>query len=289
MRAQVSAARLLWPLRSPTTSTHIRLPTAIPTSPAIHRHPLRRQTLLPLAQYAITLNIPNQRYRDSLHNFTTTATQASSNSQPHKTPSQPQIVRNNSSHSVNSRRRQTRDTDAIDEAAGPDGDEASESALSALNVLADVAAPSTAIDSCFPDGFQLGNGMRITDGDGCLLVDGEVFRWRPWEAGKNDGDSGGGRKDGMRAMINEKGQWEVSEEVWGVLKLVWPKPDLLILGLGASVYPISPETRRQINLLGIRIEVQDTRNAAAQFNLLATERGVQEVAAALIPLGWKAR
>lgn len=74
-----------------------------------------------------------------------------------------------------------------------------------------------------------------------------------------------------------------------MLTVCLPILDLLILGLGASVYPISPETRRQINLLGIRIEVQDTRNAAAQFNLLATERGVQEVAAALIPLGWKAR
>jgi len=65
--------------------------------------------------------------------------------------------------------------------------------------------------------------------------------------------------------------------------------DLLILGLGASVFPISPETRRHINSLGIRIEVQDTRNAAAQFNLLATERGVSEVAAALIPVGWRGR
>ncbi|KAK2756022.1 hypothetical protein FQN53_008752 [Emmonsiellopsis sp. PD_33] len=88
-------------------------------------------------------------------------------------------------------------------------------------------------------------------------------------------------------MVNEKGQWEVSEEAWGVLKLVWPKPDLLILGLGGSVRPISPETRRHINLLGIRVEVQDTRNAAAQFNLLATERGVREVAAAMIPIGWR--
>ena len=31
----------------------------------------------------------------------------------------------------------------------------------------------------------------------------------------------------------------------------------------------------------------DTRNAAAQFNMLATERGVADVAAALIPIGWK--
>lgn len=61
--------------------------------------------------------------------------------------------------------------------------------------------------------------------------------------------------------------------------------DLLILGLGQSLYPLSPRTRGYINSLGIRTEIQDTRNAAAQFNLLATERGVNEVAAALIPIG----
>jgi NADH dehydrogenase [ubiquinone] 1 alpha subcomplex assembly factor 3 len=37
-----------------------------------------------------------------------------------------------------------------------------------------------------------------------------------------------------------------------------------------------------INEMGLRVEVLDTRNAAAQYNLLATERGVHEVAAALI-------
>ena len=63
--------------------------------------------------------------------------------------------------------------------------------------------------------------------------------------------------------------------------------DLLILGLGPSMYPIAPETRQYINSLGIRIDVQDTRNAAAQFNLLATERGVGNVACALIPIGWR--
>jgi uncharacterized protein len=63
--------------------------------------------------------------------------------------------------------------------------------------------------------------------------------------------------------------------------------DLLIIGTGSQVIPVSPATRKHINDLGIRLEVQDTRNAAAQFNLLATERGVQQVAAAMIPLGWK--
>ena len=63
--------------------------------------------------------------------------------------------------------------------------------------------------------------------------------------------------------------------------------EMLILGLGPSMYPISPETRRTIGALGIRVDVQDTRNAAAQFNLLATERGVGNIAAAMIPIGWK--
>lgn len=50
---------------------------------------------------------------------------------------------------------------------------------------------------------------------------------------------------------------------------------------------MSPGTRKRLSDLGIRLEIQDTRNAASQFNLLATERGVQQVAAALVPIGWR--
>jgi len=87
--------------------------------------------------------------------------------------------------------------------------------------------------------------------------------------------------------LNEKGQWEVGNESWGVLGLVWPKPDLLILGLGPGMAPLSPATRAYINSLGIRVDVQDTRNGSAQFNMLATERGVESVAAALVPIGFR--
>lgn len=62
--------------------------------------------------------------------------------------------------------------------------------------------------------------------------------------------------------------------------------DLLIIGTGPSIRPLSPSTRVKLQELGMRIEVLDTRNAASQFNLLATERGVMEVAAALVPLGF---
>ncbi len=51
--------------------------------------------------------------------------------------------------------------------------------------------------------------------------------------------------------------------------------------------PISPKVRQYINSLGIRVDIQDTRNAAAQYNLLATERGIGNVAAALVPIGWR--
>jgi len=153
--------------------------------------------------------------------------------------------------------------------------------------------------------------MKITGGAGVLLVAGEAFGWRPWEAGRNQEEGNGGMR-----LVNGKGQWEVGDEAWGLLGLLWPKPgmffsslchgwtvrylgfflwymradcapDLLILGLGKEMRPISPKTRQFVNSLGIRIDIQDTRNAAAQFNLLATERGVGSVAAALIPLGWK--
>lgn len=61
----------------------------------------------------------------------------------------------------------------------------------------------------------------------------------------------------------------------------------MILGVGPRISPLSPETRKVISGLGMRVEVLDTRNAAAQFNLLATERGVDDIAAVLIPVGWK--
>lgn len=63
--------------------------------------------------------------------------------------------------------------------------------------------------------------------------------------------------------------------------------DLLIIGLGPEMRPLSPATRKNLTGLGLRVEVLDTRNAASQFNMLATERGVDDVAAALIPIGWR--
>ncbi|KAM0740744.1 hypothetical protein ACQRIT_005928 [Beauveria bassiana] len=144
-----------------------------------------------------------------------------------------------------------------------------------LDVLGNTPVPSTSVDVCMYDGFGLNSGITITDGDGALLVDGEAFTWRPWEI------------SGELRLLNDKGQFDVPAETLGVFDMLWPRPDLLIVGTGKSIAPLSPELRKHISSLGMRLEVLDTRNAASQFNLLATERGVADVAAALIPIGWQ--
>ncbi|SMQ45027.1 unnamed protein product [Zymoseptoria tritici ST99CH_1A5] len=163
-----------------------------------------------------------------------------------------------------------------------------------MDILSNTPPPTTAVDACIEDGFALDSGLRIS-GAGVLLVGGEAFKWRPWvRDGRKEGTIGAGAAGdddkGVSSMAgklqNAKGQWEVDRHVWGILDLAWPKPDLLIVGTGSRTLPLSPQTRADINELGVRIEVQDTRNAAAQYNMLATERGVQQIAAALVPIGW---
>jgi len=144
-----------------------------------------------------------------------------------------------------------------------------------LDVLGNTPVPSYSVDVCMSDGFQFNNGARIVDGSGAVIVGGEAFAWRPWTV------------RGEKRLLNQKGQWEVPNETLGLFDLIWPRPDLFILGLGPEMRPISPDLRRHISSLGMRVDILDTRNAASQFNLLATERGINNVAAALIPIGWK--
>lgn len=103
---------------------------------------------------------------------------------------------------------------------GPESKEDTQTNFDSLNVLGNIPAPTTAIDACLDSGFHLNNGVKLTDGNGLLLVGGEAFAWRPWQAvegAENDSVA----KD---AMLNSKGQFELDESVWGLLNLVWPKP-----------------------------------------------------------------
>ena len=56
-----------------------------------------------------------------------------------------------------------------------------------------------------------------------------------------------------------------------------PRPDLLIVGTGKQLWMLSKETREFFaKEVGVRVEVLDTANASASYNLLATERGLGE-------------
>lgn len=110
-----------------------------------------------------------------------------------------------------------------------------------------------------------------------------MFSWRPWQ---KEGTGNPNQAGNSGVLINRNGELEVPKEAWGIIELVWPKPDLLILGTGGKMRQVSRKTREVVGQWGVRLDVSDTRNAAAQFNLLATERGVGQVAAALVPMGW---
>lgn len=84
--------------------------------------------------------------------------------------------------------------------------------FSELDVLGNTPTPSTSIDVCMSDGFSLNSGLKILDGNAALLIGGEAFEWRPWEA------------KGTMNLINAKGQFEIPPEAFGVLELVWPRP-----------------------------------------------------------------
>lgn len=79
-----------------------------------------------------------------------------------------------------------------------------------MDVLGNTPVPSTSVDFCMSDGFQLNSGTKILGGDGVLLIGGQAFAWRPWGPGKT--------------FVNAKGQWEVDNGAFGLLGLVWPRP-----------------------------------------------------------------
>lgn len=58
--------------------------------------------------------------------------------------------------------------------------------------------------------------------------------------------------------------------------------DLLIIGTGHRTLLLHPKNRKRLQDMGISLDVLDTHNAAAEYNMLATERPGGQVAAALL-------
>ncbi|XP_067397105.1 NADH dehydrogenase [ubiquinone] 1 alpha subcomplex assembly factor 3 [Emydura macquarii macquarii] len=74
---------------------------------------------------------------------------------------------------------------------------------------------------------------------------------------------------------------DVTAESLVLFRLLEPRIEILVLGLGDKVEWLEPGILKSIREWGIAVEVQDTPNACATFNFLTSERRV--AGAALIP------
>ncbi|KIW34868.1 uncharacterized protein PV07_01615 [Cladophialophora immunda] len=188
---------------------------------------------------------------------------------------------------------------------GPASKEETQTDFSKMDILASagVEEPATSIDACTSDGFHLNNGVHTSGGRGVMLLGGEAFVWQPWVStgstavassggnatSKTSAGGGGGPKD-FTAFLDPRGLLNFPASTLGLLSLLYPKPDLLLLGTGRKLWMLSRETRKYLSEeLGIKVDVMDTPNAAAAYNLLVMERGVAEVGSILIPEGWVGR
>lgn len=142
-----------------------------------------------------------------------------------------------------------------------------------FDVLSSVPAPASSIETIFPDGFLFASGVQWRDGSGAVIVHNQAFRWRAAERG-----------NAIEKKAIESGVLEFTDDgkAWGILDVLYPKPELLIVGTGGRTLFLSKPDRARITEMGIRMDVMDTSHAAAQYNLLATERAHGQVAAALL-------
>lgn len=134
--------------------------------------------------------------------------------------------------------------------------------------------PINYVESIRPDGFYLANRLLITSPDkqgsqiGTLLLDSETFEI-------NLSNNGYKIINGFIIEFNEA-------EVLSIFSKIHPKPEIIVVGLGGKSRMLSESNRKYLSSLGMQIEPGSSRNAARNYDLLATERpGV--VAALLLP------
>ncbi|CAO1622495.1 unnamed protein product [Parajaminaea phylloscopi] len=132
------------------------------------------------------------------------------------------------------------------------------------------SAAALSIASITPTSTTLSDGLVVKSP--LFILNGTCFMWEPPHL------------DAARAMPNGVGweEWTQHEgEIWKLLELVDPKPEVLILGTGATVCYPPASVRSYLHSLGIQLDVQSSQNAASTFNVLSEEG--RKVAVAVIP------
>ncbi|KAJ2228419.1 hypothetical protein H4R99_006188 [Coemansia sp. RSA 1722] len=120
-----------------------------------------------------------------------------------------------------------------------------------------------------PTGFRLNNGITVYGP--LLVVNNEAFTLKipppkPDAAGK---------------VVNP--MFMLDPQALEVFNVVTPKPELVIVGGGARISPLSPDAKKYLTSIGIKVELSNTRHASSTFNTLSEEG--RNAALLALPLG----
>lgn len=138
--------------------------------------------------------------------------------------------------------------------------------LAKFDIYALAEKPENNVEMISHDAIVFSNLKAITSPNGALLLNNQIFEVN------------------LKEMTIQNGIIvEFPPNLFKVLEIVYPKPELLVVGLGAKSRILGNTTRKQLSALGIRVETSDTRNSALSYDLLATERSPELVGALMLP------
>ena len=110
-----------------------------------------------------------------------------------------------------------------------------------LNILEDDSIPIR-VSNASKDEIVLTDGLVLPPN--CLFLNGHIFTWNTPVV------------KAMEAMPNGRGWESWTDDIFTIFEVVSPRPEILILGTGATVLPVPPRIRSRLNSLGIQIDVQ---------------------------------
>lgn len=165
-----------------------------------------------------------------------------------------------------------------------------------LDMLGLSKQPANNVESVLSNGIRLSNGIvikspnKLNEVTGAILLGGETFELNLSKKITEPNSLADGSSEGSNGTAEDKPIYDITNNflvnfdhaALRLFEMAYPKPELVIVGLGKKSRILNDKSRKFFIELGIQLEVSDTRNACKIFDLLATERPGQ-IAALLLP------
>lgn len=161
--------------------------------------------------------------------------------------------------------------------------------ISDFDIFQDLPTPMNTIEVVLSNGFRLKNGtiFRCRDPknhpNALVLLATESFLL-DLSPNPSSSKSSTGDKNASTPVVKglDTGFVDFDKSCLEFLKVIHPKPEILVVGLGKKSRMLHSDTRKFITGLGIQIELSTTNIAANNYDLLVTERPGQ-IGALLLP------